>query len=89
LWQAHGWQVDEWVVTHPGHAQELARAAVAQHYDLVIAAGGDGTVNEVANGLIGSDVVLAPLPVGTVNVWAREDRVFNEYHDCCATNHDR
>lgn len=72
LWQAHGWQVDEWVVTHPGHAQELARAAVAQRYDLVIAAGGDGTVNEVANGLIGSDVVLAPLPVGTVNVWARE-----------------
>ncbi|NBU63474.1 MAG: diacylglycerol kinase family lipid kinase [Chloroflexia bacterium] len=72
MWQADGWTVDEWEVTHPGHAQVLARAAVAQHYDLVIAAGGDGTVNEVANGLIGSDVVLAPLPVGTVNVWARE-----------------
>ncbi|MCX6016592.1 MAG: diacylglycerol kinase family lipid kinase [Chloroflexales bacterium] len=72
IWQSHGWQVDKWVVNHPGHAQELARVAVVQHYDLVIAAGGDGTVNEVANGLMGSDVVLAPLPVGTVNVWARE-----------------
>lgn len=71
-WRAQGWHVDHWLVTHPGHAEALARQAVAQQYDMVVAAGGDGTVNEVANGLIGSRVVLAPLPIGTVNVWARE-----------------
>lgn len=71
-WRERGWHVDHWLVTYPGHAEALARQAVQQQYDMVVAAGGDGTVNEVANGLIGSHVVLAPLPIGTVNVWARE-----------------
>ena len=56
----------------PGEAETLARAAVERGYDLVVAAGGDGTVNEVVNGLIGSGLPLALLPLGTANVLAIE-----------------
>ncbi len=48
-----------------GHATELARQCVKKGYKLVIAAGGDGTISEVANGLIGSRVTLAVLPLGS------------------------
>lgn len=56
----------------PGHATELAREAVADGIDLVLAWGGDGTVNEVARGLLHSPATLGILPGGTVNVLARE-----------------
>ena len=55
-----------------GHATELARFAVRGGSDLVIATGGDGTVNEVVNGMIGTDTVMAYLPTGTGNTMARE-----------------
>src|SRR5438128_12564555 len=58
-----------------GHAAALARDAVAMGAKTVIAYGGDGTVNEVINGLLSggdsADVVLAVLPGGTTNVLAR------------------
>jgi diacylglycerol kinase family enzyme len=54
-----------------GHATEMARQAVEDGVDLVVALGGDGTVNEVANGLVGSDVPIAVLPGGMANVFAR------------------
>lgn len=56
----------------PGDGIALARKAVDMHSDIVIAAGGDGTVNEIANGLAGSDIPMGILPIGTVNVLARE-----------------
>ncbi|MEV5568799.1 diacylglycerol kinase family protein [Spirillospora sp. NPDC052269] len=61
---------------HRGHATELAARAVAEQFDLVIAIGGDGTVNEVVNGLLRdgpSDDLpsLAVLPFGSANVFAR------------------
>jgi diacylglycerol kinase (ATP) len=63
--------------TAPGDARRLAAEAVQEGFDLVVAAGGDGTVNEVLNGL--GDVpdgfaraCLGVLPLGTVNVFARE-----------------
>lgn len=55
-----------------GHGTELAREAVAEGYAVVCAIGGDGTVNEVLNGLAGSPVPLGIIPTGTVNVLAME-----------------
>lgn len=56
----------------PGHARKLAREAVRAGMDMVIAAGGDGTVNDVIQELAGHSTALGVLPLGTVNVWARE-----------------
>lgn len=72
VWREHAWDVDVRPTMGPGDATRLAREAVAQNYDLVVAAGGDGTINEVVNGLARSKTALATLPLGTVNVWARE-----------------
>jgi diacylglycerol kinase family enzyme len=54
-----------------GHATRLAQGAAASGVDAVVVLGGDGTLNEAANGLAGSDCALAPLPGGSTNVFAR------------------
>ncbi len=56
----------------PGEAETLARRAVEEGFDKIVAAGGDGTIHEVVNGLAGSNVTLGLLPIGTVNVFAME-----------------
>lgn len=56
---------------HPGHATELASEAVAEGYDVVVAVGGDGTVNEVARALVGTDAALGIVPCGSGNGLAR------------------
>jgi diacylglycerol kinase (ATP) len=58
--------------TGPGDATVAARKASEEGYDLVIAAGGDGSIFEVSNGLIGTGTTLGVIPVGTENVLARE-----------------
>jgi diacylglycerol kinase (ATP) len=60
------------VTSHPCDAEALARRAVAEGFTRIVAAGGDGTINEVANGLAGSHAALGVLPLGTVNVFAME-----------------
>jgi YegS/Rv2252/BmrU family lipid kinase len=68
--ESHGWDVTLRRTFGPGDATTYAREAVANGYDMAIAAGGDGTLGQVATGLAGSDCVLGVLPVGTGNVWA-------------------
>lgn len=55
----------------PGEAARVASAAVDDGYDVILAVGGDGTANEVANGILGSRAVLALYPTGTGNDFAR------------------
>src|SRR5437762_8841090 len=58
--------------SHPGEAEKLARNAVREGFERIVAAGGDGTINEVVNGIAGSDAALGLLPMGTMNVFAME-----------------
>lgn len=67
------------------HATSLCREAVDDGFDLVVAFGGDGTVNEAANGLVGTDVPLAVLPGGLTNVFGRTLGIPNDI--VAATEH--
>jgi diacylglycerol kinase (ATP) len=75
--------------TGPGTAGAIARQWIAHGADLIIAAGGDGTINEVVEGMVGSRVPLAILPAGTANVLAMEmklgarlERVAERLEEC-------
>lgn len=65
-----GWDVSVKETSQALEATHLARRAAERGAGVVIAAGGDGTVNEVANGLLGTGAALGVLPVGTSNSWA-------------------
>jgi diacylglycerol kinase (ATP) len=67
---ARGWPIR--ITSHAGEAEALARRAAEEGFGRIVAAGGDGTVNHVANGIAGSDSALGILPMGTVNVFAME-----------------
>jgi YegS/Rv2252/BmrU family lipid kinase len=55
-----------------GQAEALARNAAEEGYKRIVAAGGDGTINEIVNGIAGHNVALGLLPIGTMNVFASE-----------------
>jgi diacylglycerol kinase family enzyme len=61
-----------YATNHAGEARDLAARFAAEGEPVVIAAGGDGTLNEVVSGLGGSKTMLGVLPAGTMNVFARE-----------------
>lgn len=67
-----GVSAEPWPTTGPGTAPDLARRAVASGVDLVVASGGDGTLNEVLQGIARSRTPLGIWPSGTANVLARE-----------------
>lgn len=56
-----------WHTEHAGHACELAQKAVAENYDIVVAVGGDGSINEVASALMGTETALGIVPAGSGN----------------------
>lgn len=67
-------EADIFLTDKPGHGRELAAAAVAEGYDAVVAAGGDGTLHEVVNGIVQDDRCL--LPVGIVPLGSGNDMAF-------------
>lgn len=70
LMSARGFHVEARQTERPNHATELAREGVERNVDLIVANGGDGTLNEVLQGMVGSQVPLAVWPGGTANVLA-------------------
>jgi YegS/Rv2252/BmrU family lipid kinase len=72
LLAARGVTVQSLPTSGPGTAGDLARRAIDQGADLILVAGGDGTINEAVNGMVHSEVPLGILPGGTANVLANE-----------------
>lgn len=71
-------EVELAMTTRRGHADRLARAAASRGIDLVVVLGGDGTLNEAANGLVKTETALAVLPGGSTNVFARTIGIPND-----------
>src|SRR5512140_650658 len=67
-----GWKIEVVETVSGRDAPRMAHQAAVEKYDGVFAIGGDGTVGQVAAGIMGSDTALAVLPGGTMNVWANE-----------------
>jgi len=75
VFAAAGWKTDIAIKEYGGHTMELATRAAEKNYDLVIAYGGDGTLNQVVNGVMnarGQQSIVGLIPGGTANVWASE-----------------
>lgn len=81
--QKQGWHAELKLTHASGDARRLAREAVEQHIDVVIAVGGDGTINEIIQELAGSETALGVLPSGTINVWAREVGIPLDLNGAC------
>lgn len=81
----HGLEFDFVISEHPGHAVDLVSRAVERGCWHVLAVGGDGTVNECANGIFRqraaptAEVTLGVMPIGTGNDWARTHRIPKDY----------
>lgn len=70
--EGQGWRTTIHQTERAGEATELAMQAKEQDLDAVFVVGGDGTINEVINGLAEGSVALGVLPGGTANIWAKE-----------------
>lgn len=65
-------------------AESAARRCAQEKYDLVIAVGGDGTLNAVANGLAGTETAMAIIPAGTVNLFAMQVAIPRHLAEACS-----
>jgi diacylglycerol kinase (ATP) len=87
FFEGRGLRFEHDVTEAPGHAIELARSAVEKGYEMVVSVGGDGTVNEVANGLYeaggNSDVVLGIVSTGTGSDYIRTIGLSRNYERVC------
>ena len=80
-----GCYVEHAYTQHSGHATELASKAASEQFNLVVAIGGDGTANETAQGLIGTDATFGIIPVGSGNGLAREAGISTNIQHACQT----
>lgn len=80
--EGRGYKTELLLTKRRGDAEIFARDASKKKPLMIIAAGGDGTINEVINGMAFSDVPLAILPLGTTNVLARELGISMDVEDC-------
>ena len=71
----NGMVIDVIKTQHTGHAKIIAQENVNNNYDMLIAAGGDGTINEVLNGIYPTLIPFAIIPLGTANVLAKEAKI--------------
>jgi diacylglycerol kinase (ATP) len=71
----HGVELTEAVIEAPGHGTQLAREAVAAGQDRVVSVGGDGTLNAIAAGLVGTKVSLGIIAMGSGNGYARSQKL--------------
>jgi YegS/Rv2252/BmrU family lipid kinase len=67
-----GWTIDVTTTERPGDGIKKAREAAQAKRDVVLVAGGDGSVNDAVNGLVGTETALGVIPVGTGNLWAKQ-----------------
>jgi YegS/Rv2252/BmrU family lipid kinase len=67
----------------PRHATDIARRAAKDDFDRVVVAGGDGTINEVVNGVVGTRTALGIIPTGTANDLARYLRIPTDVAKAC------
>lgn len=81
--RAQGAEVDLLLTGTRGDAKKAAGQALAQGYDRIVVAGGDGTLNEVVNGVASADLPIAFLPLGTVNVFALEAGIPMQLEAAC------
>ncbi len=81
--EERGAEVTLRLTTKRGDASDFAAAVKSDEYDVVVAAGGDGTLNEVINGIAGRGITFGLIPMGTVNVVALETEIpFDPYGAC-------
>jgi diacylglycerol kinase (ATP) len=87
LFKGHGIRFEHDITEAPGHAIELAKAAANNGYDMVVSVGGDGTINEIVNGLYASgnmkDSLLGIISTGTGSDYIRTAGVPRHYEDAC------
>lgn len=82
--RAHGLRPDVGIKTSARHARDLARAAVDDNAELLVVAGGDSTIEEVASQLVGTNTALGILAVGTMNNVARSLGIPLNLDEACA-----
>jgi len=87
--RALGYAFEMVTMAGPGHGVELAREAMAQGFDPIVAAGGDGSISEVVNGMIGEDGVagatLGVIPLGSANDYAYQLGIPDDLAAACQT----